>query len=252
VVVIVLAVVALVAGGCGGDDDTTAAANTGALRVFAAASLTDAFTTLAKTFEADHPGVNVELNFAASSALAQQIDQGAPADVFASADEASMAKVTAAGDAADPTTFARNRLAILVEKGNPKKIGGLADTARSGVVLVLCAPQVPCGRYAAAAYAKAGVTPRPASLEDNVKGVVAKVTLGEADAGIVYATDAKAAGTNAATVAVDNADTPDLEAVYPIAVTTHVANRPAARAWVDFLLSPAGQHTLATSGFLAP
>lgn len=249
-VVVAVAVAALVAGGCG--DDTAAATDTGTLRVFAAASLTEAFAALAETFEADHPGVKVELNFAASSALARQIDEGAPADVFASADEANMAKVTAAGDAADPTPFARNRLAILVEKGNPKKIGGLADTAKPGVVLVLCAPQVPCGKYAAAAYTKAGVTPKPASLEGNVKSVVAKVTLGEADAGIVYVTDARAAGERATTVAVDNADSPDLEAVYPIAVTRDTRNPAAARAWVDAVLSPAGQRMLATFGFLAP
>jgi molybdate transport system substrate-binding protein len=251
--VFVLALAAVATGGCGGNDDTSTAGDSlaGKLQVFAAASLTEAFTALGKSFESEHPGVKVEFNFGASSALARQIDQGAPADVFASADEANMAAVTDAGDAADPKPFARNRLAILVEKGNPKKIAGLADTARPGVVLVLCAPQVPCGRYAAAAYAKAGVTPKPASLEDNVKGVVAKVTLGEADAGIVYVTDARAAGENAATVAVDNADSPDLEAVYPIAVTSHAKN-PAARAWVDFVLSRAGQRALGSFGFLAP
>lgn len=260
----VLAVAALVGAACGSDDDpasgarsegpSTAAGDglTGSLVVFAAASLTEAFTQLGAGFEADHPDLEVTFNFAASSALAQQIGEGAPADVVASADEATMAKVTAAGDASDPATFARNRLALLVERGNPKGIRTLADLGRSGVVFVVCAPEVPCGRFAAAALSRAKVTANPASLEENVKAVVSRVTLGEADAGIVYATDVRAAGDQAEGVAIDIATDPALEAVYPIAVTTASANEDAARAWTDHVLSDAGQATLARFGFLPP
>ncbi|MBI2711099.1 MAG: molybdate ABC transporter substrate-binding protein [Actinobacteria bacterium] len=260
-----VALVALGAAGCGSDGtNTSAAANdrsttapgpgtlSGDLQVFAAASLTDAFTELGKAFEAEHPKVTVTFDFAASSALAQQIDEGAPADVFAPADEASMKRVTERGNASDPRIIARNRLAILVEKGNPKGITGLADLAEPGVVLALCAPAVPCGRLADAALEKAGVRVEPASLEENVKAVVAKVTLGEADAGIVYATDVKAAGGKAEGVGIGIAGDPSLEAVYPIAVTKQARNAAAARAWIEFVRSGEGQKTLAKFGFLSP
>ncbi|MEN3272463.1 MAG: molybdate transport system substrate-binding protein [Actinomycetota bacterium] len=257
-----LALVALGAAGCGGDDDdtatsasttsTTAGAVSGNLAVFAASSLTEAFTAMGKDFEAAHPDLKVTFNFAASSALAQQVNDGGPADVLVTADESNMKKVTDADNATDPKTFARNRLAILVEKGNPKDITGLEDLAESDVVFVLCAPEVPCGKFGAAALTKAGVTAKPASLEDNVKAVVSKVTLGEADAGIVYVTDVKAAADKAQGVDIDIADDPTLEAVYPIAVTKQVVNNAAATAWIDFVLSADGQKTLASYGFLAP
>jgi molybdate transport system substrate-binding protein len=255
-----LALLALVvlAAGCGGDGESTDTASpstdalSGELHVFAAASLTDAFTALGTAFEADHPDVTVTFSFAASSALAEQINQGGPADVFVSADESNMKKVTDAGNASDPTPIARNHLGILVEQGNPKGITGLADLGEAGVVFVLCAPEVPCGAFGAEALEKAGVTAKPASLEENVKSVVSKVTLGEADAGIVYVTDVKAAADTAQGVDIDIADDPELEAVYPIAVTTHAASPDAAQAWVDFVLSDDGQSTLASFGFLAP
>jgi molybdate transport system substrate-binding protein len=196
--------------------------------------------------------VKVTFNFAASSALAQQINEGGAADVFVSADEANMKKVTDASDASDPKVIARNRLAILVAKGNPKGITGLADLARPGLVVLLCAPQVPCGKFAAAALAKANVSVKPASLEENVKFVVSKVALGEADAGIVYVTDVKASGDKAQGVAIDIADDPALEAVYPMAATTNGAHQDAARAWIDFALSDRGQRILHSDGFLAP
>lgn len=245
--------VAILAASCGGDDGTSASSTSSrTLRVFAAASLTEAFTALGKAFEADHPDVKVAFSFAASSALAQQIADGAPADVFASADEANMKKVTDAGDALDPVVVARNRLAIVVEKGNPKGITGLADLAKAGVVLVLCAPDVPCGKLAAAALAMAGVDVTPASLEENVKAVLSKVTLGEADAGVVYVTDVKAAGAGVEGVDIDIAGEPALEAVYPMAITTAAKRATEARQWIDFVRSPAGQRTLATFGFRAP
>lgn len=257
-----LAGAALVAAGCGPDEDTAAPgpstattdADTlsGELQVFAAASLTEAFTELGEAFEAEHPDVEVTFSFGASSALATQIDQGAPADVFVSADEASMERVTAAGSALDPRAIARNRLAIIVERGNPKGITDLDDLAEAGVVLVLCAPEVPCGRLAAAALQQAGVTARPSSLEENVKAVVSKVTLGEADAGIVYVTDLRAAGDEAEGVAIDIADAPTLEAVYPMAITTRATRADAAKAWSELVLSDDGQETLAELGFLSP
>ena len=247
-----LGLVAFIAAGCGSSDSNDSASTTGNLQVFAASSLTEAFTEMGKAFEAVHPKVKVTFNFAASSALAEQINQGGPADVFVPADESNMKKVTDAGNAADPKVIARNRLAILVEKGNPKNIAGLVDLGKSGVVFVLCAPEVPCGKFGAAALQKAGVTAKPASLEENVKAVVSKVTLGEADAGIVYVTDVKAAGDKAQGVDIDIADDPTLEAVYPIAVTKQAANADAAKAWIDYVLSRKGRATLAKYAFLAP
>lgn len=248
-----IALLALVAAGCGEDDKAIAAdALSGDLRVSAAASLTEAFTEMGKAFEAEHPGVKVTFNFAASSALAQQVNEGGPADVLVSADEPNMKKVSSTDNASDPRTIARNRLAILVEKANPKNITGLADLGRSGLVFVVCAPEVPCGKFGAAALAKANVTAKPASLEENVKAVVSKVALGEADAGIVYVTDVKAARDKAQGVEIDIADDVALEAVYPIAVTKAAANRDAATAWIEYVLSDDGQKTLARYGFLSP
>ena len=244
----------MLAGGCTTGEDRTAPADTGhpsgTLRVLAAASLTEAFTELARAFEAAHPDVDVTLSFAASSALTEQIIRGAPADVFASADQTTMDRVVGTGNAAEPRIIARNRLALLVEKGNPKGIRSLADLARPGVVLVLCAPEVPCGRFAAAALARDAPGARPASLEDNVKAVASKVILGEADAGIVYVTDVKAAGDKAEGVEI--ATEPDQQAVYPMAVTSTSSNRRAAEAWIDFVLSREGQDTLRAHGFLSP
>ena len=155
--------------------------------MFAASSLKDSFTTIGTQFEAAHPGVKVTFNFAGSGDLATQIGQGAPADVFASADESTMAKAVG-NSGAVAQRFASNQLAIIVAANNPKKIAGLADLARSDVALVIGAPEVPIGKYSAKALTKAGVTVAPKSLEQNVKAIVAKVTLGEADAGIVYVT----------------------------------------------------------------
>ncbi len=222
------------------------------VKVAVAASLTEAFTALAKEYETEHPGVRIRPTFAASSALAQQVNDAAPLDVFASADEESMSKVTVAGNALDPKVFARNRLAILVGKGNPKAITSLADLAGPGVVFLLCAPEAPCGRFGAAALEKAKVKARPASLEENVKGVVSKVALGEADAGIVYATDVKAAAGRAEGVDIDIDGDPALTAVYPIALTRQADDVEAASGWVDFVLSERGQQTLSRFGFLPP
>jgi len=249
----VLLATGLMAGACGGSGETPETREkAGTVKVAAAASLTEAFTALAGQYEAEHHGVRIEPTFAASSTLARQVNDGAPIDVFASADEASMRTVTDTGNATGPRVFARNRLAILVGKGNPKAVRSLADLARPGVVFLLCVPEVPCGRFGAAALDKAGVRARPASLEANVKGVVSKVMLGEADAGIVYETDAKAAGDRAEGVAIDIAGDPALTAVYPIAVTRQAGDVGSARGWVDFVTSGRGQQTLSRFGFLPP
>lgn len=220
----------------------------GTVTVLAAASLTEAFTELEKSFETEHPGVKVTFSFGASSALAQQALGGAPADLLATADEANLAKVVDGGGASDPRVFARNRMSILVGRGNPKAIATLADLAQPGVVVVLCAPGVPCGRFGAQVLQKAGVTLTPKSLEENVKGVVSKVTLGEADAGLVYVTDARATGDRA--VGIDIPDEHNVIALYPIGLLKQAGNAEAARAFRNFLLSPAGQATLVDHGFL--
>ena len=244
-----VALLALAGWGGGGDDGGGGdAAPRTTLRVFAAASLTEAFTELAVAFEDAHPEVDVELSFAASSALAQQLLDGAPADVFASADEPNLAKVP---DAEDPRIFARNRLAVIVEPGNPEDIGSLADLARGGLAVVLCAPEVPCGKLAASALDAARVELRPASLEENVKGVVAKVSLGEADAGLVYVTDAKAARGKVDTIDPTDLDG-SLETRYPMAVLAGADEPARAAEFVDFVLSDAAQATLRDHGFLAP
>jgi molybdate transport system substrate-binding protein len=249
----------LLAGGaaCGrtGGDGTTGVKPRGSatvpratITVLAAASLTDAFTQLGQAFEAARPGTKVVFSFGASSALATQANEGAPADLMASADEANLEKVVDAGNASMPSVFARNRLAILVARGNPKGIRALPDLARPGVDFVLCAPEVPCGKFGAQALGKAGVTAPPRSYEENVKAVVTKVTLGEADAGIVYVTDVKGAGGRAE--GVDIPDAQNVVAVYPMAVLRQSGRPELARAFLDYVLSPAGQQVLARHGFL--
>ena len=224
---------------------TTAAA--GKLTVLAAASLSESFKEIGTAFEAKHPGSKITFSFDSSAALAAQANNDAPADVFASADRINMKKVTDAGNAADPKVFARNKLAIIVAKGNPKQIKSLADFTK--VSFVLCAPEVPCGRYGVDALGKAGVRAKPKSLETNVKGVVTKVTSGEADAGIGYVTDAKAAAANAEGIEIP--DDQNVIAEYPIAVLEQSPNAALAQAFVDFVLGPEGQGVLAKYGFVA-
>lgn len=223
----------------------------GTLRVFAAASLTEVFGDLGRAFESAHVGLNVEFSFAASPALAQQVNDATPADVFASADTESMRKVIEAGNADAPRTIARNRLSIIVEKGNPRRIEGLADLADPELILIMCAPEVPCGELGAAAFRAAGVSLAADSLEENVKAVVSKVTLGEADAGVVYETDVRAAADEADGVAIEVADAPALHAVYRMAIIKHAKNADAAAAWMDFVLSDRGTRALTEFGFLA-
>lgn len=249
--VVALAVVAL-SSACGNRPSAASSpsALAGTITVFAASSLTSAYTAIGKDFQKAHPGTMVKLSFGGSSTLVTQIQQGAIGDVFASADQPNMQKAVDAGLVAGaPTIFAHNRLEIVVGAGNPKHVSGLSDLAHSGLVVVLCAPGVPCGRYATQALQKAGVTVTPASQETDVKAVVSKVALGEADAGIVYVTDVKAAGADVQGVEIP-ADQ-NVVAEYPVGVLKDSQNARLANAFISYLLG-AGQPTLARYGFTGP
>jgi molybdate transport system substrate-binding protein len=233
--------------GCGNDGSGAG----GEITVFAAASLTDSFDALGTAFAASNPGAEVTFNFGASSDLVTQITEGARADVFAAADLASMARlVDGADQAAEPTVFATNAAEIVVAPGNPRGITGVADLADPGLIAVACAPAVPCGRYTLQVLDNAGVSVEFKSLEENVRAVVSKVTLGEADAGIVYSTDVLAAGDDADGVAIPSDI--NVTAEYPIVVTERSAESEAALAFVDFVLSEEGQAILESFGFGPP
>jgi molybdate transport system substrate-binding protein len=223
----------------------------GTLTVFAAASLTDVFTSLGDRLEEENPGLDVRFNFAGSSQLATQLTQGAPADVFASANDAQMEVVTDAGlQAADPAVFTENVLEIAVPKGNPAGITGLADFARPELTLAVCAPQVPCGAAAQKVFQAAGITAQPDTQEQDVRAALTKVQLGEVDAALVYATDVKAAGDG-----VEGIPFPEAEKAvnsYPIVVVKGAPNAAAAQAFVDLVTGPQGQQALADAGFRAP
>ncbi len=222
----------------------------GTITVLAASSLTEAFTTLGRQFEAAHPGTTVRFSFAASSALAEQVTQGAPADVFASASTKNMAQVTSAGDAASPTSFVKNVMEIATPPANPKHIASVADLARAGVKVALCQAQVPCGSTAAKVFANAKVKVTPVTQEPDVKSVLAKVTTGEVDAGVVYVTDVRSAGSKV--VGVPIPDTVNASTEYPIAALTHAPNAAGAQAFVAYVLSAAGRQVLTQDGFQAP
>jgi molybdate transport system substrate-binding protein len=248
----VLAVAALVLAACGGGDDdsggSSGAASAGELKVFAAASLTAAFTRIGEQYAAANGGDKVTFNFAGSQALATQIQQGAPADVFASADIPNMDRVKDL--VATPQNFASNRLAIVVEQGNPKGVRSLDDLASGDLKVVLAAEEVPAGRYAKQILDQAGVTVRPVSQEDNVKAVVTKVSLGEADAGIVYVTDVTAGGDKVEGVQLP--DDQNVTATYPIATVKAGKDQAGAQAFMDLVLSDEGQQVLEQHGFLPP
>ena len=220
--------------------------------VFAAASLTAPFEELAKAFEIRHPGSNLDLHFAGTPQLVLQVREGATADVFASADAANMQKlVEASQTAAAPQVFARNRLAIAVAKGNPHRIASLADLQqRPGLRVVLCGPEVPAGRYAREALAKAAVTVRSLSDEPSVRAIVSKVRLGEVDAGIVYATDTAHAVDLIGSVAIP--DEHNVVTTYPIAMLKAGKSSMMAAQFVAFVLSADGQQILRSFGFQAP
>nr|WP_255252626.1 molybdate ABC transporter substrate-binding protein [Curtobacterium sp. 'Ferrero'] len=230
---------------------TTTDTATGSITVFAAASLQQTFTTLGDRFEHDHPGTTVRFSFAGSSDLATQIENGAPADVFASADEANMRKVSAAGlvDGA-PRAFATNVLEIAVAPGNPHHVEDLRDLTASGLQVVTCAAPVPCGAATTKVEQASGIDLHPVSEEQSVTDVLGKVESGQADAGLVYVTDVAGSGGKVDGVRFDES----AEAVntYPIGVLRDAGNPALADEFEAFVRSTAGQRVLADAGFGKP
>lgn len=244
---------ALLLAGCGGGGGGSASSKdeTGTLTVLAASSLTESFTELKKQFESEHPGVTVRLAFDSSATLAEQVTQGAPADVLATADQDTMKTVQdAGGTAGEPKVFATNKLAMVVPKDNPAKLSKFADLDKPGVSYVVCVPTAPCGKLALEQLAAHHITAKPKSEEVDVKSVLSKVELGEADAGLVYVTDAVAAGDKVQQVAVPASG--DLLNVYPIAALKDAAKPALAAEWVDLVTSSQGQQVLRTAGFGKP
>jgi molybdate transport system substrate-binding protein len=257
----VVSVPALVLAACGDDDDDDAGSTTtaspaeeraveGDITVFAAASLTDAFTELGTTFESENPDASVEFNFGASSALREQILAGAPADVFASANPSNMDQVVESGAASDPQDFATNFLEIAVPAGNEAEVIGLDDFANADLLIGLCAEEVPCGEFGREALTNAGVTPSIDTNEPDVRSLLTKIEAGDLDAGIVYVTDVMAAGDTVEGVEIPAAD--NVVATYPIAALTGAANPDTADAFVEFALSHQGQELLQSYGFDSP
>ncbi|MEU4076389.1 molybdate ABC transporter substrate-binding protein [Streptomyces venezuelae] len=245
---------------CSSGDDTTkdTAGSTGSgsasaapkanLTVLAAASLTDVFKTAGAAYEKSHPGTKITFSFAGSQELVAQISQGSPADVLVTADTKSMDKVKA--DTGTPAIIAKNRLVIATGEGNPFKVDDLKDLADTKVKVVLAAPEVPAGKYSKQILDKQGITVKPVSQEPNVRAVLSKVELGEADAGLVYRTDAESAKDK-----VDAVEIPDDQnaiAKYPAATIKDSKNAEAAAAFVAWLSSPEGQKILQDAGFQKP
>jgi molybdate transport system substrate-binding protein len=226
------------------------AAVSGSITVFAAASLTEAFTTIGRAFEQEHPGTTVTFSFGPSSGLAEQIVQGAPADVFASASTTNMDQVKDAGSAVSPSPFAANVMEVAVPADNPGKVRQLSDLARDTVKVALCQAQVPCGAVAAKVLQNAGLTVRPVSLETDVKSVLSKVSLGEVDAGMVNVTDVRTAGDEVTGIPIPSDVNASTE--YPIAPLTTSTNPATAKAFVDYVLSPSGSAVLGRAGFAMP
>jgi len=219
---------------------SSSAGQTGTITVFAAASLKETFTELGKQFEAAHPGDTVKFSFGASSALATQINSGAPADVFASASPKNMNQVVTAGNASNPQDFAKNVMEVAVPPSNPAKVTSVNDLAKSSVKTALCQPQVPCGVVAAEVFKNAKITVKP----------VTQVELGNVDAGVVYVTDVQAAGAKVKGVTIPadvNAST-----LYPIAALSHSQEEAIAQAFVAYVLSPTGEQVLKAAGFQQP
>jgi molybdate transport system substrate-binding protein len=229
---------------------SSSAAQTGTITVLAASSLKGTFTQLGKQFEAAHPGDTVKFSFGASSALAAQVNSGAPADVFASASPKNMDQVVTPGNASNPQDFAKNIMEIAVPPSNPAKVTSVNDLAKSSVKVALCQPLVPCGVVAAEVFKNAKITVKPVTLQPDVKSVLTQVELGNVDAGVVYVTDVQAAGSKVKGVTIpasENATT-----VYPIAALTHSTEQSIAQAFVAYVLSPTGEQVLKAAGFEQP
>jgi molybdate transport system substrate-binding protein len=239
------------AGGTGGGGSAAPTVEQRTLTVYAAASLTEVFTELEPRFEEVHPGVDVVFNFGASSDLAQQIVNGGPADLFAAANTSTMQTVSDAGRVdGGPTVFATNVLQIVTPPGNPAGITTFADLARPGQQVVVCAPQVPCGAAVEKIEQATGVTLSPVSEEPDVKSTLGKVTTGNADAGLVYATDVHAAGND-----VQGIEFPEAaQAVnsYPMAVIADAPAADLARGFQELVTGPMGRAVLGSAGFGSP
>lgn len=265
---VLLPTTALVLAGCGSSTDSGSAGAsssasgsassgssttpgvTGTVTVFAAASLKASFTAIGTAFEAANPGVRVSFNFGPSSGLATSITQGNPADVFASASPTNMDSVVKAGDASNPTTFAKNVMEIAVPPSNPAGITGIADLAKSGIKVARCDDAVPCGKLAITIFANAKITVTPVDKAVDVAHVVTDVTTGEVDAGLVYVTDVLAQGAKVKGIEIPadlNASTS-----YPIAVLTKAPNAAGAAAFQAFVLSDAGLKAITDAGFEKP
>jgi len=236
-------------GGCSSSKQATT--GTAKLTVFAAASLKKAFTEIGEQFATDNPGSDVEFSFAGSADLVTQLTQGAPADVFASADAKNMGRVDRAGLLAGAAVnFASNTLTIVVAPGNPKKITSFQDLTQPGLSVVVCAPQVPCGSATQKVEQAIGVTLNPVSEESQVTDVLNKVLTGQADAGVVYATDARGAG--ATVTAVGFPESAGAVNTYLIAVLKQAHDPELARRFVDLVTGDAGQKILSAAGFAKP
>lgn len=239
-----LAVLALVATGCSSAPETTT------ITVSAASSLTGAFQQIGAAFTAKNPSTSVVLNFGGSNSLAEQINSGAAVDLFASASTTTMDTVVKAGRAANPVIFATNTMTIAVPPDNPGHITSLADLTRSGLKIATCQAEVPCGAAATKLFEKNNISVTPATLEPDVKSVLAKVQSGDADAGIVYVTDVKAAASSVS--AIDIPADSNVTTSYPIAVVTDNSHLDTATAFEAFVLSAEGRAILNAAGFGTP
>jgi molybdate transport system substrate-binding protein len=240
------------AAACGSDSgDSSSEAKTKTLTVYAAASLTSSFEEIGKKFEADHEGVKVKFSFGGSSDLVAQIQQGAPADVFASADTANMDKATADDLVeGEPMDFATNTLEIAVPPDNLAGVASLDDLAKPGTKVVVCAAEVPCGAAAQGVERAAGIDIKPVSEEQSVTDVLNKVTTGEADAGLVYVTDVQAAGDKVKGITFPESS--EVVNTYPIGALADSKNKELAQEFVDLVTGDAGQQVLADAGFAKP
>lgn len=232
--------------GCGASGDESDST----LTVLAASSLTDVFDDLELTYEAQHPDVDVQLSYDSSSTLAEQVVQGAPADVLATADRATMRTVVEEGLGAEPVVFARNELVLVTPAANPADIDRITDLDDSDVAYAVCVPEAPCGAAGAALLDRSGVTAAPVTEEDSVRDTLGKVVTGEVDAGLVFVSDAQAAGRRVRAIPVPAADNVRTTDVAVVLENPDSDDTDAARAWVDMLISAAGQRVLLDYGFL--
>lgn len=234
-----------------GSDDSSSSNGSGSekttLHVLAASSLTEVFDDLATKFEADHPDVDVVPVYDSSATLATQMQQGAPADVLATADTETMQTVLDSGEVKDSQVFATNQMVLVTPADDPAHIQSINDLDNNGVSYVICVADAPCGKIAAELLTRNSIKANPKSLEVDVKAVLTKVTAGEADAGFVYASDAVAAGNDVAALSVPGSDA--LRNSYPIGVVDKSENQDRAQEWIDLVLSGTGQDALKHAGF---